>query len=347
MLSINNSAYHLNKPLGAKTKAPQAQLSTVSDDILFTGKGKSRKRKSIFGLLGLMLAGLGGSFVGASPAQASAPVPDAQQVVIYNGDQACINEEAITHVDKAEQLSALNNARTVDPVIDLCQNPLLSPATQQKLEDFLNDYNFRTEDSPQLAIVTIPDTHNGEIGSLATDLGNQMGIGQDEHDNGMLYLINAQGTRDAESPMMFIAKGNGLDSVIRDKTITDILVQNALPEIKNKNYDAAVENTLNAVTDYLDNPASIQSHSNAEGWNSLSEGEQTAIIVGAIILGLILIMMLALAMESGGYSGGGGGYYSSGSSSSSSGGWSGGFSSGGGGGGSFGGGSFGGGGGGI
>lgn len=307
------------KPLqfAAQTLPQLRPASGGADQVQFSGNG-SGKRSGFATKLALAVATL--------PVLAGifAPVAAANvQPVIVQGEQVSVDEQAIPYVDNASDLPMLNN-KLKDPVVDLARNPLLSAKTQRELEDFLNRFN--QGGNGEMGVVVIPDTHQKQLGRLAMDLGNQIGVGDDALDNGLLLLINANAVRENRaSGRMFIATGVGVDERMTDQVVTDLLVDNALPHLKAGNYDKAVEQTLKAATEMLENPEQTLKTNHQQGWwDGLSAGDQLVVILLAICVLGLLLAVLALDGGGGGFGGGGGGFGGGGDFGGGGGGFSGG-----------------------
>ena len=114
MMQINTGLY----TGGYQPTSKRQQQKPIANVIQFSGKlnksKKKRSKRSLFATLGLVLTGLAAPLAAPAPAAAQTNAPDTTQVVVYDGDQVCINDHAITHIDSADQLSELNQARNVD-----------------------------------------------------------------------------------------------------------------------------------------------------------------------------------------------------------------------------------------
>lgn len=255
------------------------------------------------------------------------------QVASQGGQHPGINEAQIQQVNKANDLPFLNRDLK-QPVVDLINNPLLKPETKTQLNQLLNDLN--SSGKAQMALVIIPDTANRELNTLATDLFNQIGIGQAGQNNGLLFLVNANAAREnRDHGKMFIMPGAGLKYQFATGEAAKIIRDVGLPHLRNNDPDAAVK----AVTEHLVNKLHAQraAQQNFVGQNQANKGPEwttTDIIatVAVVIVALcILALLIAIIAKGDGYSSGGGSW-SSGSSGGYSGGsgWSSGDSGGGG-----------------
>jgi uncharacterized protein len=258
------------------------------------------------------------------------------------GQHPGINDAQIQQVNKASDLPFLNNSLK-QPVVDLMNHPLLKPETKAQLNQLLNDLN--SSGKAQMALVIIPDTANRELNTLATDLFNQIGIGQAGQNNGLLFLVNANAAREnRDHGKMFIMPGAGLKYQFATGEAAKIIRDVGLPHLQNNDPDAAVKAVTEHLVNKLHAQRAAQSTNNTRTlsmkdgpaedpwrqnnpWQNVTASDVMiviAIIAALFILGVILQRLGVISGSSGGSYGGGGW------SSGSSGGWSSGDSGGGG-----------------
>lgn len=199
----------------------------------------------------------------------------------------------------------------------------------KQLEQKLVAYNDTT--STQIAIVILPNLCGGDANMLAVEIAHKWGIGQANKDNGCIILMSMEeGNR-----KIAIQNGYGLEEYITDGITKRIIEQIIIPEFKQNNYYAGLNNGTTAIMQLL--------AGNFEG----SGPKEKGMPLGTIIFLILLFIFIFFNRNKGGRGGGlrgGGGYWIGGFGSGGMGGSGGGFSGGGGGFGGFGGGGFGGGG---
>lgn len=344
-------------PRAAARRKPQSQtafsgsLFSQQPALTFAGGNK----KSLFTKLMLMATALLPLSAGLKPAVAQQPANVSGPVAVAtSAREADIDETRTPFVDSKVDVPQINHSMK-QAVVDLARSPLLKPQTRQDVENLLAEFN-KTEFG-QMAVVVIPDTHQAEINTLATNLFNEIGIGQAGKNDGIIMLVNkAAVQQNRSSGRMQIVTGKGIQNKLNGEQAVSMLRQFAVPHLKNGDYDSAVKNTVQGVINHMKsaqagNAQHFFNHNKVQQKAQWTDEQiQTAILVG--IVALIILILVIAAMNGadfssgGGYSGGG---YSSGSSWGSSSGSSWGSSSGSswGGGGSWGGGSSGGSGGGI
>jgi uncharacterized protein len=204
---------------------------------------------------------------------------------------------------------------------------------------------FDKQTSTQIAIITTDDIEGKDAGDYAVELGNKLGVGGKNFNNGVVFLVYR--SPDNTSRKVFIATGKGLEDVLPDYTCSEIVNNEVRPYLKGGDYYRGLDNGVNSII-----KATQGKYTAPEGYQSGGRG----ISPFTILLIIFLVIFLLSIIKKGG--GGGGGTYMSrrgyrgytgptiwwtGGGGGSGSGWGGGGSSGGGFGG-FGGGSFGGGG---
>ncbi len=115
---------------------------------------------------------------------------------------------------------------------------LFSPEQQRVLEDSLVAFDAAT--STQIAVVTVTDLDGWPAAEYATRILEQWGVGNREHDNGVVLLVkprNRYGRGEA-----FIAVGYGLEGALPDITTGRIIDDEMIPylQLDPPDYYAAV-----------------------------------------------------------------------------------------------------------
>ena len=110
--------------------------------------------------------------------------------------------------------------RAQDIVRDEAQ--LLSPQEEQRLAYALRAYADST--SNQIIVRTVQTLEGADIATYATELGQSLGVGQADKDNGVVIVVAV------EEREVFIAVGYGLEGVIPDvlasRIVRDIITPN-------------------------------------------------------------------------------------------------------------------------
>lgn len=101
--------------------------------------------------------------------------------------------------------------------------------------------HYGQETSSQIAVVIISSTQEYDISQYAFELGDKWGIGRKQLNNGVLMLIAKQDRK------MFIAVGQGLEGVLPDAFLSQLIRNQITPHFKEGQYATGIQQGL----DYL------------------------------------------------------------------------------------------------
>ena len=124
---------------------------------------------------------------------------------------------------------------------------VFSNAEQSDLEQILRTYNDTT--STQIYVVTVSDLQGYDIADYSTRLGEKWGVGKKGKDNGAVILIKPQ-TTDSRG-QVFIAVGYGLEPVLTDGRIGEIIDNYMIPYFRQNNYYGGTKATIMVMIKYL------------------------------------------------------------------------------------------------
>lgn len=113
---------------------------------------------------------------------------------------------------------------------------VLSNETEAALQAQLS--TLVSETSTSMVVVTIPTLNDYPIESYALELGREWGVGQEDLDNGLVFLV---ATEDREAR---IEVGYGLEGAITDSSSYLILTHVTTTYFKNGDYDQGVLETM-------------------------------------------------------------------------------------------------------
>ena len=119
------------------------------------------------------------------------------------------------------------------------QGNFLSASEEQTLERLLAGYADST--STQIIIVTLPDLDGYEVSEYAISLGRQWGVGQAEHDNGVVILASR------EEREIFIATGYGMEGAIPDALAGRIVRNVVVPHFRNGDFYAGFREAVEVI----------------------------------------------------------------------------------------------------
>ncbi|WP_439243591.1 TPM domain-containing protein [Lonepinella sp. BR2474] len=112
----------------------------------------------------------------------------------------------------------------------------LSAQEIQYFETKLSQYGQET--SSQIALVIIPTTDGEDISQYTAQLGDKWGIGRKQLNNGVLFLVAK------EDRKVFIATGQGLQGVLTDAFLSQVIRQAILPYFRQGQYAQGINSGL-------------------------------------------------------------------------------------------------------
>ncbi|MCK3657403.1 methanol dehydrogenase [Pasteurellaceae bacterium Pebbles2] len=115
----------------------------------------------------------------------------------------------------------------------------LSAQEFQYLENKLIQYGKET--SSQIAVVIVPTTGEYEIAQYTAELGDKWGIGRKQLNNGVLFLIAKNDRK------VFIATGQGLQGVLTDAFLAQLIRDGILPYFKQGQFAQGINNGLDYI----------------------------------------------------------------------------------------------------
>ncbi|MGJ3250409.1 MAG: TPM domain-containing protein, partial [Elainellaceae cyanobacterium] len=131
---------------------------------------------------------------------------------------------------------------------------LLSDSAEAELNRRISDLEIDT--GSEIAVVTVPDTAPSSTPkAFATALFNHWGIGKADEDNGILFLIS-EGDRRVE-----IETGYGIEPILPDAQVGEILDTYILPQLKDGNFDQGTLAGTIALIDVIRDAAPVPSAS--------------------------------------------------------------------------------------
>lgn len=172
------------------------------------------------------------------------------------------------------------------------QTNTLTPDQQQTLERKLVAYDDTT--SNQIAVVIVPSTGDYDISDYAFTLGRQWGVGNQEFNNGIVFLIAKNDRK------VFIATGYGLEGAIPDITAKRIIEDEVIPNFRGDDYYRGIDHGVDALI-----KAAQGEYSAPAGYANRNKGK------GGNLLGIIIILIIILFIVSRSRGGGGGGTFMS------------------------------------
>jgi len=154
--------------------------------------------------------------------------------------------------------------------------------TQPQLEELRTKlYQFESETTNQLVILTLEELGNATIEQYALEVFNQNQLGQEGKDNGILILFSEL---DRE---VRIEVGYGLEPYITDAVASRIIRNTMIPRFKEEDYFGGLDMATDQIIEFLNNPEALDEFK-AE---IEAESEMPWWLLG--IIGLFLMMFVA------------------------------------------------------
>lgn len=168
------------------------------------------------------------------------------------------------------------------------QGNFINDDIEKEINNLLVDLEEKT--TIEFVVITIPTLNDLTIEDYAVKLGNKLGIGKKDEDNGILLLISREDTK------VRLEIGPGLQGTITDSKSGRILDKFFVPYREDDNYDDASLNTAKAVISCL--AESEEYNFSIEGINTKQVyeevGEDTPLYVYVIIILLVILGLIAL-----------------------------------------------------
>ena len=140
---------------------------------------------------------------------------------------------------------------------------LLNQEERNALENKLVTYSDST--STQITIVIVPTLNGMEKGDYAIRLGDKWGVGQKGKNNGILILVKPK--TQSERGEVFIADGYGLEGIMPDLRLSDIINNQIIPAFIEGKYYEGLDKATNTLMLLAKGefPADLKHKSNSAG----------------------------------------------------------------------------------
>lgn len=165
---------------------------------------------------------------------------------------------------------------------------VLSASQERTLTDWLERHEDDTTN--QVVVVTVPSLQGLEIEDYGYQLGRHWGIGQAEHDNGVLLIVAP------EERKVRIEVGYGLEGALTDGESRLIIDRHLLPAFRAGNYGEGIEEAVPAILAEIGDEEFTRESLDQSGSTLLSW--VIMIVVIAIFASPFLIAIALLFMDS-------------------------------------------------
>lgn len=155
----------------------------------------------------------------------------------------------------------------------------LSKSEISTLENKLNSFYDTT--SNQILVVILSDLCEYTPNEMATEIGDVIGVGTAENDNGVVVLIKPKTS--FSKGEIFIAVGEGLEGAIPDGSASDIYRNEMIPYFKQNDYYGGINNGIDILMSLASGEYSIQQYKARR-----AKGKYTMIGIVSLIIILVL-----------------------------------------------------------
>lgn len=122
---------------------------------------------------------------------------------------------------------------------------VLNPDSEAQLNQMITA--LEAKNGAEIAVVTVPDTKpSATPKAFTTELFNTWGIGKKGEDNGILFLVSKDERRTE------IETGYGVESILPDAKVGNILRTQVTPYFKQGNFDTGIVKGTQAIIQVLD-----------------------------------------------------------------------------------------------
>ncbi|MBW8242215.1 TPM domain-containing protein [Muricauda oceani] len=156
---------------------------------------------------------------------------------------------------------------------------IFTPSQLEELRTKL--YQFESETTNQLVVLTIDDLGNETIEQYALMVFNQNKLGQSGDDNGVLILFSELDRK------VRIEVGYGLEPYITDAVASRIIRNTMIPRVKEENYFEGIDLATDQIIEFLNNPEAL------DEFKAEIDAEAEVPWWLYIIIGLFLMMFVA------------------------------------------------------
>lgn len=174
---------------------------------------------------------------------------------------------------------------------------IISPDVASSLEQKLADFSART--TIEISVVTVPELAGETIESYAEKIFSDWGIGDEEKDNGVLFLI-APTERELR-----IEVGYGLEGVLTDAQSFGIISKIVIPEFAKGDMSTGIVKGVDAIINVVRNESDYSYPTNEEfNWRTIINWERVPIVSLMILLWLVSVLGRSKSWWLGGVVGG-------------------------------------------
>lgn len=166
---------------------------------------------------------------------------------------------------------------------------IVSAAAQAEVDSLLSD--IRRQSTCEVAVVVVNDIDSDDPNTFATELFEQWGIGKDDLDNGLLWLV----VKDKRNGT--VRTGYGVEGVLPDGKIGTIMRRQVYPLFKDGDYEGGIVEGVKAFHEILTDPnniAELKSAQSEDGDVKLDLFKIWLAICGMLTVACVLWLIITL-----------------------------------------------------
>lgn len=171
---------------------------------------------------------------------------------------------------------------------------LFTASQRNELEIALEKFAAAT--SNRIVIVITDDLGGMDPSMYAYSIGEKWGVGSEKFDNGVVFLIKPKRARSGGK--VFIAVGYGLEGVLPDATVNNIIENEVLPKFRENDYYGGTVAALNKMMPVIAGEISYK--------ELYSEDSSLFFFIPLFILIIVFVLLSIFGKGHGGKNGGGG-----------------------------------------
>ena len=143
----------------------------------------------------------------------------------------------------------------------------------------------------QIAVVTV-SSYDGDLYDYALQLGNELGVGDSQRNNGIVLLLDTENGDDSISGAVAV-QGDGIYHALTDQDLTQTLVTYLQEPFYSHNYDRGVIDTFDALLRWYETYYSVEILPQDTVTYQMVEPRVNVVSMAALTLGLVLLVLFS------------------------------------------------------
>ena len=143
----------------------------------------------------------------------------------------------------------------------------------------------------QIAVVTV-SSYDGDLYDYALQLGNELGVGDSQRNNGIVLLLDTENGDDSISGAVAV-QGDGIYHALTDQDLTQTLGTYLQEPFYSHNYDRGVIDTFDALLRWYETYYSVEILPQDTVTYQMVEPRVNVVSMAALTLGLVLLVLFS------------------------------------------------------